>query len=65
MKPVEIEFLVLDKTKDGAQRVSASVDRAMLKILGKMDKVQAKIDQLRSANNDAFDQDKNIAEILF
>lgn len=63
MKPVEIEFLVLDKTKDGAQRVSASVDRAMLKILGKMDKVQAKIDQLRSANNDAFDQDKNIAEI--
>jgi hypothetical protein len=25
--------------------------------------VQAKIDQLRSANNDAFDQDKNIAEI--
>ena len=63
MKPVEIEFLVLDKTKDGAQRVSASVDRAMLKILGKMDKVQAKIDQLRSANDDAFDQDKNIAEI--
>lgn len=63
MKPVEIEFLVLDKTKDGAQRVSASVDRAMLKILGKMDKVQAKIDQLRSANNDAFDQDENIAEI--
>lgn len=63
MKPVEIEFLVLDKTKDGAQRVSASVDRTMLKILGKMDKVQAKIDQLRSANNDAFDQDKNIAEI--
>ena len=63
MKPVEIEFLVLDKTKDGAQRVSASVDRAMLKILGKMDKVQAKIDKLRSSNNDAFDQDKNIAEI--
>ena len=63
MKPVEIEFLVLDKTKDGAQRVSASVDRAMLKILGKMDKVQAKIDKLRSSNNEAFDQDKNIAEI--
>ena len=63
MKPVEIEFLVLDKTKDGAQRVSASVDRAMLKVLGKMDKVQAKIDKLRSSNNEAFDQEENIAEI--
>lgn len=63
MKPVEIEFFVKDKTKEGAQRVSASVDREMLKILGKMDKVQAKIDKLRTTNADALDQTENIAEI--
>ena len=63
MKPVEIEFLVKDKTKEGAQRVSASVDREMLKILGKMDKVQAKIDKLRTTNANALDQKENIAQI--
>ena len=63
MKPVEIEFFVKDKTKEGAQRVSASVDREMLKILGKMDKVQAKIDKLRTTNADALDQTENIAQI--
>lgn len=63
MKPVEIEFFVKDKTKEGAQRVSASVDREMLKILGKMDKVQAKIDKLRTTNANALDQKENIAQI--
>ena len=63
MKPVEIEFFVKDKTKEGAQRVSASVDREMLKILGKMDKVQAKIDKLRTTNAAALDQTENIAQI--
>ena len=63
MKPVEIEIFVKDKTKEGAQRVSASVDREILKILGKMDKVQAKIDKLRTSNADALDQTENIAQI--
>ena len=63
MRPVEIEFLVKDSTKAGAQRVSASVDRETMKILGKMDRIQAKIDKLRSTNNEALDQTQNIAEI--
>ena len=63
MRPVEIEFLVKDSTKAGAQRVSASIDRETMKILGKMDRVQAKIDKLRSTNNEALDQAQNIAEI--
>ena len=63
MRPVEIEFLVKDSTKAGAQRVSASVDRETMKILGKMDRIQAKIDKLRSTNNEALDQTENIAEI--
>lgn len=63
MRPVEIEFLVKDKTQEGAQRVSASVDRETLKILSKMDRVQAKIDKLRATNADALDQSDNIAEI--
>lgn len=63
MKPVEIEFLVRDKTQEGAQRVSASVDRETLKVLSKMDRVQAKIDKLRATNADALDQSDNIAEI--
>ena len=46
MRPVEIEFLVRDKTQEGAQRVSASVDRETLKVLSKMDRIQAKIDKL-------------------
>lgn len=63
MRPVEIEFLVKDSTKAGAQRVSASVDREAMKILGKMDRIQAKIDKLRSTNNEALDQTENIAQI--
>lgn len=63
MKPVEIEFLVRDKTQEGAQRVSASVDRETLKVISKMDRVQAKIDKLRATNADALDQSDNIAEI--
>lgn len=63
MRPVEIEFLVKDSTKAGAQRVSASVDRETMKILGKMDRIQAKIDKLRSTNNEALDQTENIAQI--
>ena len=63
MRPVEIEFLVKDSTKAGAQRVSASVDRETMKILGKMDRIQAKIDELRSTNNEALDQTENIAQI--
>ena len=63
MRPVEIEFLVKDSTKAGAQRVSASIDRETMKILGRMDRIQAKIDKLKSSNNDALDQDHNIAEI--
>ena len=63
MRPVEIEFLVKDSTKAGAQRVSASIDRETMKILGKMDRIQAKIDKLRSTNNEALDQTENIAEI--
>lgn len=63
MRPVEIEFLVKDSTKAGAQRVSASIDRETMKILGKMDRIQAKIDKLRSTNNEALDQAQNIAEI--
>lgn len=63
MRPVEIEFLVKDSTKAGAQRVSASIDRETMKILGKMDRIQAKIDKLRSTNNEALDQTQNIAEI--
>lgn len=63
MRPVEIEFLVKDSTKAGAQRVSASIDRETMKILGKMDRIQAKIDKLRSTNNEALDQTENIAQI--
>lgn len=63
MRPVEIEFLVRDKTQEGAQRVSASVDRETLKVLSKMDRIQAKIDKLRTTNADALDQSGNIAEI--
>ncbi len=63
MKPVEIEFLVKDSTKAGVQRVSSSVDRETMKVLGRMDRIQAKIDKLRSSNAEALDQDKNIAEI--
>ena len=63
MRPVEIEFLVKDSTKAGAQRVSASIDRETMKILGRMDRIQTKIDKLRTTNSDALDQDKNIAEI--
>ena len=63
MRPVEIEFLVKDKTQEGAQRVSASVDRETLKVLSKMDRIQAKIDKLRTTNADALDQSDNIAEI--
>lgn len=63
MRPVEIEFLVKDSTKAGAQRVSASINRETLKILGEMDRIQAKIDKLRSTNNEALDQTENIAEI--
>lgn len=63
MRPVEIEFLVKDSTKAGAQRVSTSIDRETMKILGKMDRIQAKIDKLRSTNNEALDQAQNIAEI--
>ena len=63
MKPVEIEFLVRDKTQEGAQRVSASVDRETLKVISKMDRIQAKIDKLRATNADALDQSDNIAEI--
>lgn len=63
MRPVEIEFLVKDSTKAGAQRVSASVDRETMKILGKMDRIQTKIDKLRSTNNEALDQTENIAQI--
>ena len=63
MKPVEIEFFVKDKTKEGAQRVSASVNRETLKILGEMDKLQTKIDKLRTTNANALDQKENIAQI--
>ena len=63
MKPVEIEFFVRDKTKEGTQRVSASVNREMLKILGEMDKLQAKIDEIRTTNANALDQKENIAQI--
>ena len=63
MRPVEIEFLVKDSTKGGIQRVSSSVNRETLKVLGQMDRIQAKIEKLRTTNADALDQDKNIAEI--
>lgn len=63
MRPVEIEFLVKDSTKAGAQRVSSSIDRETIKILGQIDRIQAKIDKLKSTNVDALDQDKSIAEI--
>lgn len=63
MRPVEIEFLVKDSTKAGAQRVSSSIDRETIKILGQIDRIQTKIDKLKSTNVDALDQDKSIAEI--
>lgn len=63
MRPVEIEFLVKDSTKAGAQRVSASIDRETMKVLGRMNSIQAKIDKLRNSNSNTLDQSKNIAQI--
>lgn len=63
MKPVEIEFLIQDHTAAGARRVAASVDRETVKLVGKIDSVQKKIEKLRASNNESLDQSENIAQI--
>lgn len=63
MKPVEIEFLIQDHTAAGARRVAASVDRETVKLVGKIDSVQKKIEELRAANSKSLDQSENIAQI--
>lgn len=63
MKPVEIEFLIHDKTGDGARRVSASIDRAMVQTIGKIDSIQKKIDKLRESSVGSVDTSESVAEI--
>lgn len=63
MKPVEIEFLIQDHTAAGARRVAASIDRETVKLVGKIDAVQKKIEKLRASNNQSLDQSENIAQI--
>lgn len=63
MKPVEIEFLIQDHTAAGARRVASSVDRETVKLVGKIDSVQKKIEELRAANSKSLDQSENIAQI--
>lgn len=63
MKPVEIEFLIQDHTGTGARKVATSIDREVVKTVGKMDSIQKKIDKLRESSANSLDQTKNIAEI--